>query len=221
MPFTISGKKFATKQAVEGHIREMFWRYPAMGALTGEDREFVLALIDMHPSRLVIVDCGIRSIHIQPVPLHEKDQRRFLVKRIDDSLRDFSWRNSLSPKSAERKLAGILRYLIKPQIQDFKKRTFRGRCENETCKSPLSPENCEVDHADPTFKQLMDGWLRTVRLSPDDIAIVRRTEYQANSYLEDPVLAQAWVDYHEINARLRCVCKPCNSSVLRRLHQKA
>ena len=219
MPFTIGGKKFATKKAVERHIRDMFWRYPAMGALTGEDREFVLALIDMHPSRLLIVDCGIRSIHIQPVPGHKEDQRRFLVKRIDESQRDFSWRNSLSPKSAKHKLTGILRFLIQPQIQDFKNRAFRGRCE--TCNSPLSPENCEVDHADPTFKQLMDEWLRTVRLSPDDIAIVGRTQYQAHSYLEDPVLAQAWVEYHEINARLRCVCKPCNSSVLRRAPQKA
>ena len=214
MSLHIGRKIFATKAAAERHIREMFWRYPPMGELTGEDLEFTLALIEMHPSRAVIVDCGIRSIHIQPVPFHEHDQRRFLVKRTDQSWHDFSWRNSLSPKSAARKVASILRHLIHAQVREFRERAFRGQCE--TCAIPLALGDCVVDHARPaTFERLMEGWLQSERLTPDDIAIVQQKGYELRSYLEDPALTQSWIEYHEINARLRCVCRRCNLSTLR------
>jgi len=202
---------FPTKIAAEDYIREMFWRYPPMGALTGEDLEFAHALVEMHPSRTVIVDCGIRSIHVQPVPYHEEDQRRFLVWRTDSSKQDFSWRNSLSPKSAAQKVASILRHEISPQVREFKKRAFRGLCE--TCQISLTLKACVIDHAHPaTFEQLMEGWLKSEHLTPPDVAIVRPKGYEKHSYMEDPALTQSWVEYHEIHARLRCVCQRCNQS---------
>ena len=214
MALRIGQRVFHTKSTVESHIRKMFWRYPPMGALVGEDLEFVLALIELHPSRALIVDCGIQSIHIQPVPFHEKDQRRFLVKRIDQSIRDFSWRNALSPKPPERKLASILRHLIADQIDDFKTAHFQGICE--TCNAPLNEQDCHVDHAHPvTFERLTEDWLKSVRLIAADVAIVGRKGYQQHSCLEDSLLAQSWIEYHAINARLRCVCLKCNLSTLR------
>jgi len=210
----IGPRTFPTKAAAEKHIREMFWRYPAMGALAGEDLEFVLALIDIHPSRTHIIDCGIRTVHIQPVPFHEHDQRRFLVRRTDSSIRDFSWRNALSPKSDERKLAGILRHLIADQKNAFRDAHFRGLCE--TCGKTIQRGNCHVDHAHPvTFERLMAGWLKSEYVTVADVAIVRRRGYEQHSYLEDSALARSWIEYHEINARLRCVCQKCNLSTLR------
>ena len=215
MSLRIGPRSFATKAAVERHIREMLWRYPPMGALAGEDLEFVLALIKMHPSRDVITDCGIRSIHIQPVPFHENDQRRFLVKRTDSSIRDFSWRNALSPKSGPRKLAGILRHLIIDQKNDFRAAHFKGVCE--TCGNPIRESDCHIDHAHPvTFERLMEGWLKSLFLTADDVAIVSSKNYEQHSSLEDPTLAETWIEYHQINARLRCVCRQCNLSGLRR-----
>lgn len=210
----IGPKTFGTKAAAERHIREMFWRYPPNGALAGEDLEFILALIEMHPSRDLIVDCGIRSIHVQPVPYHEADQRRLLVLRTDESKHDFSWRNALSPKSAARKLAGVLRHLITDDKCRFKEEHFRGVCE--TCDAAIEPEDCHVDHAHPfTFKRLMDDWLQFERLTANDVAVVACKGYEEYSYLEDEALAQSWQEYHAINARLRCVCRRCNLSSLR------
>lgn len=214
MSLHIGRKIFASKAAAERHIREMFWRYPPMGELTGEDLEFVLALIEMHPSRNLIHDCGIRSIHIQPVPFHEHDQRRFLVKRTDSSWHDFAWRNALSPRSPQKQLAAVLRHEIHPQTREFKQREFRGQCE--TCATPLALEDCVVDHAKPvTFERLMADWLQTLRLTPNDIDIVKCKGYEEWSHMEDPALTQSWIEYHEINARLRCVCRRCNQSTLR------
>jgi hypothetical protein len=207
---------FPTKAAAERHIRALLWRWPPMTALSGDDLELVQALIQMHPNRSLIIDCGIRSIYSQPVPFHENDQRRFLVKRTDSSIRDFSWRNALSPKPAKGKLASILRHLIIDQKDNFKAANFRGICEIETCGKPVKKGDCHVDHASPaTFDRLMQGWLRSLFLTPDDVAIVRRKGYEEHSVLEDPDLAESWVEYHRINARLRCVCSDCNLSALR------
>lgn len=214
MSLHIGRKIFASKAAAARHIREMFWRYPPMGELTGEDLEFVLALIEIHPSRDLIIDCGIKTIHIQPVPFHEHDQRRFLVKRKDDSPHDFAWKWALYPRSAARQVAAILRHEIHPQVREFKEREFRGQCE--TCATPLALGDCVVDHAKPaTFERLMADWLQTMRLTPNDITIVKCKGYEEHSYMQDPALTQSWIEYHEINARLRCVCRRCNSSTLR------
>lgn len=214
MSLRIGPELFATKAAAERRIREILWRYPPMGALAGKDLEFVLALLEIHPSRDLIIDCGIRSIHVQPVPFHE-NQRRFLVKRRDSSIRDFSWRNALSPKSESQKLAGILRHLIVCQKNNFRSAHFKGVCE--TCGDPIRECDCEVDHAHPTtFQQLMDNWLEIHFITAADVAIVSSKEYEQHSCLEDPTLTQSWIRYHHINARLRCVCRECNGSRLRR-----
>ena len=216
MSLQIGSRSFRSKAEVERHIRNMFWRYPAMGALAGEDLEFAMALIRMHPSRRQIIDVGIRSIHIQPVPFKEATQRRFLVKRTDESIRDFSWRNALSPKSMTRELAGVLRRAIRPQTREFFERNFKGICE--TCRQATDRFECEVDHASPsTFEQLMADWLKGWSMTAADITILRKAGYEQNSELEDKALHRSWVEYHRIHARLRCVCRRCNQSALRKI----
>lgn len=212
MSLRIGRKFFTTKEAAKRYIREMFWRYPPNGALAGEDLEFVLALIEIHPSRTKIVACGICSVHVQPVPCHEADQRRFLVIHTDTSKQDFSWRHAIWPKSAARKLMDVLRHLIAPDKIRFHDENFRGVCM--TCGARI--EHCHVDHAYPaTFKRLTEDWLQSEHLTVYDVAIVNPSGYQRQSYLEDVALAESWIEYHQIHARLRCVCRTCNLSTLR------
>ena len=61
----------------------------------------------------------------------------------------------------------------------------------------------------------MEGWLKSEYLTVADVAIIRRKGYEQHSYLEDSALSRSWIEYHEINARLRCVCQKCNLSTLR------
>lgn len=205
---------FRTKQAAENHVRGILRRHSPMQRLMGEDDEFMRALLDVHPSRRIIVDCGIKYIYVENVPFARTPQKRFALCRTDESRRDFSWRHGIYPRNAARKLAGVLRDLIAPQKFLFKERSFRGVCE--TCQAPLSAEDVHVDHIAPlTFEALMAGWLSSLHVAADDIAIVNFREYGRSSRLEDPVYKETWIEYHEINAQLRCVCARCNLSRLR------
>ena len=204
---------FSSKQAAEKHIRGILARHGDMQQLKDEDEEFVRAIIDLHPRRTVIVDCGIAWIFVQYLP---GSARRFVVRRTDSSWRDFSWQHVLYPRDADRRLASVLRTLIRPVVEEFKERNFRGVCENETCGIAIQIENCHVDHAYPaTFEALQDGWLRSLRLTAADIAIQAFSEYEVPDTLEDILLREAWFEYHELHARLRCVCRRCNLSTLR------
>ena len=67
-----------------------------------------------------------------------------------------------------------------------------------------------------TFECLVDGWLKSLRLTPEDIALEHGKGYQEPDTLEDPVLIEEWISYHEFHAVLRCVCRECNQSRLRK-----
>lgn len=207
---------FATKTAAETALRSILARHGHMQRLSGDDEELVLALIDLDPRRDTILGgSGVRAIAVQHI--HDalgRPARRFLILRPDRSLRDFSWRNALYPRSAKSQLASVLRSLVITQIQDHKQRHFTGQCE--LCGAPLSASDCHVDHARPiTFDSLMAAWLLANRLEAEDIALVPSPRYETATILEDPLLASDWMDYHEHNAQLRCVCRDCNLSALR------
>jgi hypothetical protein len=226
-PLRIGRWTFPTKKAAEDHVREILrnaqfpdnaaWRHdPISRPLTGEEDQFVRALLEIHPRRDSIVDCGVRRVCVQQI----KDSigrpcRRLIVNRTDDSWRDFAWSYALSPRSAARKLKSILRFLTTPQLSDFKERNFRGVCD--FCGRQLDLLHCHVDHIAPdTFDGLVEGWLHSVRLTALDVSTVDRSGYQQSTRIEDPLLEQAWIEYHQINARLRCVCSKCNLSTLRK-----
>jgi hypothetical protein len=207
---TIADRKFPSKSAAEAHIRQILGRYANGEALRGEDDVFVRALVELHPRRAVIVDCGLAWIFVQHL---DACQRRFVVRRTDSSIRDFAWRAVLSPKDAKRRLASVLRWLIRSQLLEYRDRAFRHACE--ACAAAIAA--CHVDHIAPaTFEALMAGWLGSVRREAEDIGVIPSPAYQEPDRLEDESLAQSWMEYHEINARLRCVCQRCNLSTLRK-----
>lgn len=214
MAIQIGRWAFPTKHAAENHVRDILRRYSHMQRLMGEDDGFMRALLDTHPSRRIIIDCGIKYIYVENVPFAKTPQKRFAICRTDESRRDFSWRHAIYPRRAARKLAGVLRDLIAPQKSLFKERSFGGVCE--ACQAPLEADDVHVDHIAPlTFEALMAGWLASLHVTAEDIAIINFREYGRSSRLEDSLYEETWIEYHEINARLRCVCARCNLSTLR------
>jgi hypothetical protein len=202
--------KFARKIDVERRVRAILCSHGNNQVLTGDADLFIRALIELHPNHEAIVDCGISWIFVQHI---ENGWRRFAVRRKDESLRDFSWRKSIYPRSDYTRLASPARGAIHDQITAYRDRNYAGRCD--LCTVPISLEECHVDHAGPTFKQLLESWLYTVRLTAADVEIRVSTKYEFWTKFADPVLEQSWQEYHEINARLRCLCAPCNLSVTR------
>jgi hypothetical protein len=202
--------RFRTKSAVQFHIRQMLDRYADNQRLGAEDEVFMRSLIEIHRNRISIEDAGIVYVFVQHLTT---GYRRFCVFRRDQSKRDFSWRDAIYLDNKVSRISQICRHLIDLQIEAFREANFTGTCT--LCGKPIA--KCHVDHIPPaTFEVLIHGWLHTLRMDPSDVAIVTSPNYGQNSCFEDPVLEPTWVEYHSINARLRCLCQSCNLSVTRK-----
>ena len=184
----IGAFQFHNKRAAELHIRDILAR------LRITSRSSIAASTPQH------LDTGAR---------------RFVVRHRDSSWRDFTWRHAIYPRPMLRRLSGVLRWAVRDQTLEYRDRHFEGQCV--LCLKPIQLNECHVDHIPPdTFQRLVANWLLTVRLTAEDIAIQASAKYETESRLEDQVLEQSWQEYHAINARLRCVCKRCNLSIIRK-----
>lgn len=210
--------QYRSRAAAERAIRKILQYYGNGRSLGGEHLAFITALIDVHPRRTVIVDCGIREIRVQW--LDDKGvQRRFLVVRTDSSIRDFSWRPVIYPLDALDKLRKVCRTLIHDQIERFKELAF---FNGVTLQCPISGkrltrDSCDIDHQTPnTFQALVDGWLAANRITAEDVEIVPSPRYQEPDHFADTFLESNWRKYHRENACLRAVDPSINRSFLRK-----
>lgn len=213
---TIGMMSFGTKAEAERHIRAILEDHrPASGCrqLSTAGADFAKDLLDLHPHRDIVIGPGIDSFHCQ---LIEKNALRFLLKRVDGTLWDFSWRNCLTPPTPAKRLAFVLRSEIQEQIEEYRNGI------HFPIKCPISGEvihrnNCHIDHEYPdTFAALAEKWLRLTGYSPDSIKLLHKSQYGGRSSIKDRVIANQWRTYHRSKARLRAVSAFANLSTLRK-----
>lgn len=210
--------EFLTKKRAEEHIRSILQRHKHNEIVKNSDHDFVMALLLQHPRRSVIVDCGVREFFIQHLDAYGRE-RRFCVRRIDSSIRDFSWRSVLHPKDNRQHVVKVCRTLVRDQIEAFRRTAF-GPLQILRCPvtgRDINPQCCDVDHQAPrTFIKLVDEWRISVGLEYDDIEIVHKAGYQQESRFADGWMETNWREFHEDNAVLRAVHPMANRSILRR-----
>jgi hypothetical protein len=214
----IGDVEFGKKSEAEAHVRSILLRYDHMRPLEGADLAFVVAILDSHPNREVIVDCGIQSIVVQH--LNDRyDSRRFLLKRTDKSIRDFTWRHAIYPRSARQRVMKACRWAVKGQIEKFKQEVF-STVSSITCivsGVEVHPAESDVDHVPPrTFEALVDAWLSSLHMEADDVALVPVAGYEQPDRWEDTFLRDNWCDYHKIHADLRVISSAANRSTVRK-----
>lgn len=218
MAIIIGGLTFSTKSQAERHIRWILSRYANGSAIQDADEQFVLTLLETHPRRKVIVDCGIKRIVVQWLDCSGQ-QRRFIAIRKDDSRRDFSWRQAIYPRSAIEQVRRVCRTLIQDQVYAARRKAFS---QDIVLTCPISgrritADDCDIDHAPPnTFAVLVDGWLKANRMEPEDVEIILSPDYQQSDCFQDEFLADNWRQYHRHHARLRPLHPIANRSILRK-----
>jgi hypothetical protein len=212
----IGDKEFPTKSSAEAYIREVLARWKGQPFISGDDARFAEALLALHPRQKLIIDCGLKHIKVQEI---DKGYLRFLAVRIDSSIRDFSWRNCLSPKSQRSQVMSICRSVVDPQIVQFRNEFWSAR---KTAHCPITYQtmtirDSDVDHAPPnTFAVLVEKWLAVIRSDFELIEIEYRSGYEERSAFQDRWLEGDWADYHSQFASLRVVSRLANRSILRR-----
>lgn len=103
-------------------------------------------------------------------------------------------------------LSKVMRFSIHPQIIKFKENISNLKCE--ICQST---NNINVDHYNPQFIDLQKSFLEINKL-PIPKYFDENTLGIKKFKDEDKDFENEWCKYHFKNAKLRILCKKCNTS---------
>ncbi|UUU45114.1 DCL family protein [Streptomyces sp. NBC_00162] len=218
--FTINGEYFPTKKAAEQRIRGMIKAYRFGSQVSAQDDEFLRDLITRHPDHEDKAGTGVAGFRVDR---SEFGNRCLMVLRTDGTEIDISWPECLKPTSHAQQVRGCLRRAISDQVIAKRDEAFAAGpvvCE-VTNLVMLTPDEADVDHAAPKFKELAEtfilqrGGLEAFVIAPD------RASGMSYAELQDDVLVAAWQQYHREHATLRVITKHANRSVLQRKGQGA
>lgn len=213
---TVCGIEFPTVDALKKYIMAIRARATPGVPLAPDDETFMREILKGHPNYKEKVGAGIVCLYVYEIP-NSGGQRRFEVLRADGSPRDVAWKKCVAPPNCERDLERVLRRLIKEQMLAFRAGRYESgegwHCEICGALVIFSGETA-VDHIHPwTFKRLCADWYDLVGLAPEEIEVVADPGYMKESRLKDPALTERWLDYHQLNAKMRVLCNPCHYRV--------
>jgi hypothetical protein len=170
---------------------------------------FFVNLLNNHPHYLEKIGSGIDYFYIQPNPLVKKYYQT-MIKRTDDSEIDFSWRYccQFKERTIMDDLTRAMRCSIKDDIIKFKQQNIL-KCNK--CKTDDEQyENFHVDHNNPSFKNLKDGFLqltnKPIPTKFSDCNVNKLTIFRE----ENKDFKNEWIEYHNNNCNLQILCRDCN-----------
>jgi Protein of unknown function (DUF3223) len=215
-----NGRTWPTQGAALAHFKEMLARYGDEEIVEDHgDHEDLLAVLERYDA--VIVD-GPAKIGAG-VDLFFRRQNRgdgystpgFWVRRVDGSETDFSYIAAVkgTPKSSGQEFYDACRAAVAADLKAAKRRHFAkhgdeaGRVPCELTDALVTIEEAHLDHAYPTFGQLVlsfraaRGWQHEVPAGTVSLPADR----QITSTFADPALTEAFRAFHNAAAMLRIV----------------
>jgi hypothetical protein len=181
-------------------------------AVTGaEDVEFLLWLLDRHPSAADKIGQGVTGFTVQTV---EMGTRAFILHRVDGTSTDFSYYKCITAPDNIALVRKAMRRAVADQVIEFKQ--VSANVAPLVCAitgEPLSWESAHVDHASPVFIALADEWSsRLGGYSSIDLSSAVDGQIGRTLTIAD---AESWSVFHRANAHLRIVSRLANLSLLR------
>lgn len=224
-----NGRTWLTQQAARDHFKAMLHRY-ANGAVVDdrEDHDDLLGLLQRYdeaitdgPSKIGAgVDCFMRRLNVREGHYASPG---FWVRRTDGTETDFSYIDAVKgqPKGRSKEFYDACRAAVQADLLAAKERHFElhgdpgGKVPCELTNRPITFAEAHLDHAWPTFNQLVvafraaRGWGRDI---PDGV-ITPSADGQIHTLFADPASAEAFRQYHHQAAVLRVVDRTANLSM--------
>ena len=216
MKYEIAGEKFASKDAIQEHVRDILHGTPDKSPLHGEQRKFMEELLTWHHSYEQKVGCGVAEIFVQQN--EGFPTRCFWIRRTDGTVTDFSFKHCLTPKKPMDNLNSALRAEVLDQILDCKLEFFR-KVGPKNCPisgQTITSSNCHVDHADPTFQTIVSMWIASRSINVNEVKICGFGDGEITKSLEDCKQSNDWRCFHLGLANLRVVSRFANLSILKK-----
>ncbi len=175
--------------------------------LDEENKNILIDLLRNHKNYSSKIGCGIKGFKIQ---YNSWNQKSFYLYRIDGSSTDFSYLACLNPPTLNSLIKSACRNAIKNDVISFKIRKFEIEkiTISEISNKEVSFNNCEVDHYNPTFKEIFEEWIKDKKINRKDIS--QSKDNCETIYFIDQKLKNDFKIFHNELANLRIITKEEN-----------
>lgn len=224
MKYTLGKYSFKNKSEVSKKCQGLL-SCESDTVVEGDNLLFILDLLKCHPEYLKKVGGGIKQIIITD-EMNGKSEyfNHFHIFRKDNSDIDFSYVTCIKylgekTKKVSKALSDFrfaARYEIRQDIQDFRDLCFGNKkyLECELLKVNFSKVTCHVDHKTPkTFVFLVDKFIKKENININEVEYSQK--YKGVGF-KDESLVKSWVEFHRLEADLRCIHKTANLSKISR-----
>lgn len=213
MKYLINNISFKTDKELQEFAKAILYKGSANSLLEGEELKFMIEYFEaLHHEWIDKKGAGLLRIRRIMDKVYGK-YRAFQIERIDDSVTDISYiiANIKTPR-IEKDFKQALRWIIEPQILDFKKNIF---AQSSTIKCPVSNEvlrfhYSHVDHFIPTFDQIVLNFIKINKLTDLSKIVSISKDNQTKAELSDENVSKLFYEYHQSVAILRCVSPNVN-----------
>ncbi|WP_162794089.1 DUF3223 domain-containing protein [Runella rosea] len=213
MKYLVNNMLFKTDKELQGFAKNILYNSGVNSVLEGEDLKFMIEYFEkLHHEWIDKKGVGLLRIRRVMDKVYGK-YRAFQIERVDNSITDISYiiANIKTPRVGK-DFKQALRWIIEPQILDFKKSVF---AHSNIVKCPISDEilrfeECHADHSNPTFDEIIMDFIKINKLTDLSQIVSISRDNQTKAELSDAKIANQFYEYHKSVAVLRCVSPNAN-----------
>jgi len=206
---TVGIKEFKTKKALTEYVRAVRDKYKIGEKIKGEDRLFLISLLERHKWAGQKIGCGIDYFYTEYTEWRTKG---FRLVRTDGTDTDFSFLCCITPNQSDKKdFIKACRQAIKEQILEVKNNYSAGIKACDKCGCAISYSTCEVDHYPIMFKDIVKEFLeRFPNIELDKVTCCDDWDGVSGVVITDEYIIKEWQKEHRNEATYRFLCVECN-----------
>lgn len=215
--YLLGGRDFGSKEAARKFVSKLLHELP-LGPVNEDLSPLLFDLLSRHPDAEEKIGAGVARFEVAVDTAW--GSRQFHAIRANGERTRFSYNACFEPamKAADATAKRALRNEIAPQIDAFRARWVRGggTVVDAVTGEAIPTGDVHVDHAPPTFNEITILWLRERGLRLEQLAVTPHGDTDSPTLLTNRAVAHDWQRFHLDRARLRCVAKATNLSLLRK-----
>ncbi|THH36386.1 hypothetical protein [Neolewinella litorea] len=208
--YTITDKPFYTKTALQLAVRSKISGYSPGSYLQGKDFEFMTEYLrQCHIYWNYKSRSGVSKIEVVKNLKNPKTKGIILHLKCGEKEVVSYTLSKIEKRNYNQEFRDVMRYVVKPQIYEAKTKYFDGN-EYMICsvtKEPFAFEDCDVDHIDPEFEEIVKSFIDKFKISITPGLFPDVKDFDGTYKLTDTKVTDLFYNYHKSVCNLQCVSK--------------
>ena len=212
-PRVIGHLTFGSITEAEQYFRNILDSVDDYVPLEGDAFRDVAALLQYHENAEQKIGSGIESLYVAPAPEH--GTRCFQILRSDGTPDHFGYRKAIQGRTKPRvRFMQAARETVQQDVDGYKISHFRNNADQSGMalipgyEEPYSIWAVQTDHADPTFRAIVDEFIAREGIDPATVEYDHIGRF--GTAFQDPALAARFRDYHRSRAEYKLLPAPDN-----------